>query len=627
MLICLLAAKLLGPKANARRLFWNACLILILLFLFGPPSRAQPHTGVPARTTPARSSKQIQDLLDHAAALPVEYQADLVLELLDNSPDKLSLRVRQGLIKSLIERSAQAIYPVAELNATDDYDGVSNQVGLDLHWLRLDGLDIAVRSIAAGKQSASTSLQWLSTVRPPVERSNCSDSLTPDVRSYYRLLMQLVAANERAAYPNELARADYLVENIHLLKSPAQLWAFMDAFSILRINPDEFALTVQALAAQMDTINASDREMTGAEGDDGEISHALRKMLTGSNTNPAEEISLLNAYRRLLTRALHSHACQDFTLDRKKESERFNSVATMFIGDTSRPVHALGEKDLAPTAFDPGAPQEQIDLQQQVQAQLRRIFQVSKANQQADLEEGGEPDAVQPEPSDVNDVVQEARRFEGKSGESKLAVYENRQAILALLIELLPPGDSLRDAVDAEGALLNLNPIEDSSPTSWLRVMKNLILISRPVTPEVRKELQAKIKEGKRLLMMPSGDGPFIRQTLRRYQSDRIIATYLEFENVFTPAYRAFKFPSIKRTKLAAMDPGAVRLEISLSPDDIQALVETGSVQAGAVRVVFTGRLARLSRSGLSVLANRPAPPPAACQLLKMPSRKVPVPR
>ena len=86
------------------------CTAVFFLIFFSSFSHAQMRPA-PARIPQEHASNQLQSLLDHAAALPIEYQADLVLGLIEKSPEKLSARASQVLLKSLMERSAEAIYP------------------------------------------------------------------------------------------------------------------------------------------------------------------------------------------------------------------------------------------------------------------------------------------------------------------------------------------------------------------------------------------------------------------------------------------------------------------------------------------------------------------------------------
>jgi hypothetical protein len=104
------------------------------------------------------------------------------------------------------------------------------------------------------------------------------------------------------------------------------------------------------------------------------------------------------------------------------------------------------------------------------------------------------------------------------------------------VLKVLPSGPSFQDVVDAEVAFLNLNPIEESSPPAWLRALKDLVLISRRFAMEGGVPVRVDEQNGKRRAM-PGLDAAFIRSTLRRYQSDPIIAAYIAYEDTIDPVY------------------------------------------------------------------------------------------
>jgi hypothetical protein len=168
---------------------------------------------------------------------------------------------------------------------------------------------------------------------------------------------------------------------------------------------------------------------------------------------------------------------------------------------------------------------------------LRRIHQIFIANQKALYQSDSSEEVLQPNPSDVQDVLKHESDLAKNDSLSNAARFENQTVTLHLLVIALPPGSSLKDVIDADIALLNLNPSEQQSPLSWLRCFHELMFISRPITVDVVAELQKRSKSGERMIMLPSPDALFIRQTLRRYQSDPIISAYLAYEDIFHPLY------------------------------------------------------------------------------------------
>ena len=179
---------------------------------------------------------------------------------------------------------------------------------------------------------------------------------------------------------------------------------------------------------------------------------------------------------------------------------------------------------------------EIIQTDGRVSKQTHQIGQIWMANQKA-MYQLNSTEYLQPNPSDVQDVLKYASDLAKNDALSDIARFEEQSGTLQNLVIALPPGPSFKDAIDAEVALLNLNPIEQQRPLSWLRQFRELIFISRPVTVDAMAELQNRSKSGEFMITLPSPDAVFIQQTLRRYQSDPIICAYLAYEDIFHPLY------------------------------------------------------------------------------------------
>jgi hypothetical protein len=199
-------------------------------------------------------------------------------------------------------------------------------------------------------------------------------------------------------------------------------------------------------------------------------------------------------------------------------------------------VRTLLPQELTPTSLAGVAKNEIIENDGRVSKQMRRIGQIWMANQKA-MYQSNSTEYLQPNPSDVQDVLKYASDLAKNDSLSDIARFEEQSGTLQNLVIALPPGPSFKDAIDAEVALLNLNPIEQQYPLSWLRTFRELIFISRPITVDVMAELQNRSKSGEYMITLPSPDAIFIQQTLRRYQSDPVISAYLAYEDIFHPLY------------------------------------------------------------------------------------------
>jgi len=371
----------------------------------------------------------------------------------------------------------------------------------------------------------------------PTQRVDCIDNIAPILTPYYQVMASSLNAIKSTIVPDGRTKLAYLLQQIDEIKTPAQLQAFAKSVVAINLNAIQEIPILEAVVNRIGAINGSDREMSGVENEEHSLTGAIAGLVEAEKAHDISPIPLLVAYRALLIRNLHVTACADSTLDRFEEARSFNTLNPELIGEDPKPVRALLPQELTPISLEGVAKDEIIKVDGGIDAQLRRIGQVFIANQKAMYQSNSKEEYLQPNSLDVQDVLRHESDLAKNDSLSSVARFENQVATLNLLVIALPPGASFKDAIDAEVAFLNLNPIEQQSPLSWLRTFQGLILISRPTTVEVMAKLRNRSKNGEYMIMLPSPNALFIRETLRRYQSDPIISAYLEYEDIFHPVF------------------------------------------------------------------------------------------
>jgi hypothetical protein len=460
--------------------------------------------------------------------------------MLSKEPNALSRQVQIRLLKELFERAPTAQNQTPVSNATLRYDTLSYQKALDSSSLPFNTLDIQARTVSL-LRSKSPPLSWelLQEISLPTRRTDCMDSLTPNPTPYYQVMVSSLNAIRSTVVPDGRTKVAYLLQQINEMKTPSQLQAFATSVVTLDIRPSQKIPLFDAIIIRIGAINGSDREMFGADNPANlsVLTPAIAGLVESEKSDDISPVPLLRAYRAFLVRNLHATACADSTLDRVAEATSFNALDSSLIGEDPKPVRALSSQELTPTSLAGVANDETIGLDGGIREPLRRIHQIFKANQKAFYQSDSGEEVAQPNPSDVQDALKHALDLGTNDSSSNAARFENQMAILGLLMRAIPPGPSLNDVIDADIALLNLNPSEQQSPLSWLRHFQELMFTSRPITVDVVAELQKRSKSGELMIMLPSPDALFIRQTLRRYQSDPVISAYLAYEDIFHPVY------------------------------------------------------------------------------------------
>ena len=499
-----------------------------------------------AKTVSASKSvdpARIHALLDLLPGLPVEYRADITFRILQQWPNSVAWRTQVQLLTDLFDDARQAKYSSAVVNADGNNGTVAHQQALDLGWSPLDTLDIQSRVISLLRDRApAKSWNLLQEVSLPTRRAACKDSLTETFSSYYAVMMSSLQSVKGPTLPNGEIKAAYLADQAAHLIAPAQVQAFVDSLVIMGLPPQDLAPVVDQLVARLPLVEGSDREMYGAEeGKEQRLTSAIGRLVAKERQSGIDPTAFLLAYRAFLKRNLQLSGCADKSLDRQSEASAFNSLDPEHIGDPPKPVRSLSAEEIKPSSGGDSALSERIDSEAAIHPEGHRIALVFMANQKATHASDAPDDYLQPRPEDVDALLRYAVDDSRLETLSPLARYENQGATIELLITLLPPGPSFQDAVDAEMAWLNLNPVEDISPESWLRPFKTLLQISRPIDAEhLQAVKEAAMKRGG-MIMMPNPQSSMIRETMRRYRSDRIISAYLTFEETFHPAYVTFE--------------------------------------------------------------------------------------
>lgn len=521
--------------ANRRLLANLRPAALLLCFFSLAVTASTSQQGL--EPAPAQPSEQITDLVERIESLPIEYRADLTFTLLKQAPQKVSRAQRSRLLHSILADSYTAKYPWPLVYANSQGGTVDSQRALDLVWLPLDTVSIQAKALALSSDQPDMLWAAFDRLPSPHKRTDCSESLTPDAGPYYKAMIRLLNRSLPGVYPNQISAEQYLIEAMQRIESPAQLLGWLDAVNTYDLDAGRQNDLVLALVSRLGSVSASDREMSGIEGPDESLTEAIHRFVIRQKLSSQVAAILLQAYRGFLISGLHQQECDDFTLDRAVEAGRFDALDPSLIGESPKPIPALSEADLAPTGRGGSANVELIQSDSLLREQTHRLFEMFESNQENRYESLAGFSPLQPQGSDIRDILSTVNDISQTTGQSELSSYENRQALLMTALKLLRSGPSFEDIVDAEVAFLSLNPVEQSSPPEWLRALKDLVLLSRPVptAPGHAGVASDKAGDGK---LNPALDTAFIRSTLRRYQSDRIIAAYMAYEDTIRPVYQ-----------------------------------------------------------------------------------------
>lgn len=497
-----------------------------------------------ARTPPpkSRDAEKIQDVLDRLSGVPVEYRADIEFRILEEWPTVLPWKTQKRMLEDLFSDATLARYSSPVVEAGGGHSTVAHQQKLDLIWHPLDTLDIQARIVSIMRSHyPAESWDMLQQMTLPAHRATCKEGLVETSTPYYTVMASSLRNMPGPRVPNGEVKAAYLAEEATRLNTPAQLRAYAESLAGMNLSAQDFSLVLDQLTARLSLASGSDREMYGAEqGEEQRLTSAIGQLEEKARQVGVNPVPFLSAYRAFLVRNLHTAACADRSLNRQSETAAFNSLDHAAIGD-GKAINPLSANEISPDGVGDSAHSEEITSGLAVLPEGHRIALVFAANRKADHASDSPDDYLQPRPEDVDALLRYAVDDSALDQMSPLARFENQNANVEFLITCLPPGPSFQDAVDAELALLNVNPVEQSSPESWLRPFMTLLQISRPISSDRLQQVKGEAVKSGGMIMMPNPQSRMIRDTMRRYQSDRVVSAYLAFEDLFHPAYVTFE--------------------------------------------------------------------------------------
>jgi hypothetical protein len=519
------------PLPRGRILRAAAVFIAVLPVLWITAVNAQDHT--------AEHKIEVRNLATSISTLPAEYKADLTFQLLDSDAGTLTEKEKRALLEDVFDSASNARFPFPIVDAARHRMGLSQVVEIQLKLGGLDTLDIqtnVVRRLLPTAPRAALRLFEQITFTLDHEPA-CADARVANVDAYYKTLGMLLEDKRVLAGRDNMSSAAALLSVAPAMASPVQLAPMARLLTTASLNAGDFESATAGFVAAVSKMKATDREMTAIESD-GQLSDAIAALGRKMTDAGLAEAGLLAAYRSFLVRSLSSGYCEDHTLDRQQLAKRFRSTFLQEKRAGNEGVKALSAEELKGEHPEGSAVDEQvIPVNTNLSPQLNRIADVYAANQSL-WRRTGNVGATEPESSDVEDVL----RFivAPATGESDCAVceFEGKETLFIALVSNLPRGRLLQRTIhqDIEYVLAN-SPIEDKDPSCWLKVIKNLINISRVASQDDNAKIREVMKTGLTPILIPNADGPAIKAALLQ-SNDRIISAYMQAESVLKPQYQ-----------------------------------------------------------------------------------------
>ncbi|RRA49345.1 hypothetical protein [Acidipila sp. EB88] len=372
--------------------------------------------------------------MDATRTLPVEYQASLTFEVLDNEPNIVSSQQRIAWLLDLIQGAHAAHYP-AMLSYGGPRSGTqfALEEALYLKALHVDSVSIEAESIdRLIPLDRDRAMQAFLSMQLPQSSTSCSDSSTPNYTPYFNTLQRLASlpGSSSDAMPRAL-----LVDAAGRLSSPSAISGYLSILKDVHLESSEWSLVSGRVEQSMALLHPSDRELSALDRR-GELSSSLAEVLAKLGDKRQSAVELLQAYRGFLARGLGSEQCSDFSLDRSAIISEFDALRKK--AAVTEQVHALEMRDLLGSPSN-AAPARKIPFDERLRAPMQKLFALSASNQQKQYV-AHDPDLTQPDSQDVTTILGIAQANYEKEDSCAECRFLSKQETLSTLMTLLPQG-------------------------------------------------------------------------------------------------------------------------------------------------------------------------------------------
>ena len=513
--------------------------ILALMFCLGLPfvQFCSSQTAQVSTHKDKLPSRKVAALLDQIAHIRVEYKSDILLELLADKRVFITLSEQRVLMEAIFAEARNSGKAMPVVDARRNPLDLAYLDEVNLRASKMDTLDIQSRIVtyAAHKQPRFASQLFHSIELKLPLPAACDELSVVDPASYYRAAQSVIAGSQLSSSQLGNSPVVALVQLVQSAKSPTELPSLLDLVSKTTLSAPDLALVSNKIGEAFDQLRATDREIAVIE----EQWHLLDKVALLASQMKDQNVSydsFLTAYRGFLIRSLHGSSCDDHAIDRNHIKQSFNSLAFRMNPGNNRGLELLHGEELSPTSHMPGLPVPPVPSLKAIIPQLRRIMDVKQANTQREYRLG-QPGSIQPEISDMEALVDFISSSTLSQSSCSVCNYESKETLIIMLLGSLPQGDALKQTIDvAFNDLINSNSLEDDDPSEWVKLVSNLLNISRTPDQEAKATIAKAIAKGSMPVLLPSLEASEIHKCFQESR-DPVISAYWLAETLLSPSF------------------------------------------------------------------------------------------
>lgn len=258
-----------------------------------------------------RREIEIYNLILSAKSQTVEISADILFPLLDAKLLK-EPRKKEELIEYIFRRAPEAkeSFRMSFRQGIADTRAGYRAMAYDL---KLDKLSIQLRAVTMMIPINRLKARQLFQEIPPLKLNDltCDDDLEYNVSEFYKVLKEIVEKTFDVESRQRREHIYFAASYVDAVVSPHQLVPVLDFLSSLNMTRNEFALMLNAFIYALGRVSGDPRSVAFSLKHAGLSTEIKFKLLNRTEEGGAQQIDLLNSYRKYIIKNLSSSQCAD----------------------------------------------------------------------------------------------------------------------------------------------------------------------------------------------------------------------------------------------------------------------------------------------------------------------------
>lgn len=494
------------PMGKRTKMIWLAitaafcCSFLLTSDVFGvehPHSQQRSPVQKPFRNR----SSEIESLIIKARSLPPEFAIDVLLRVA--SSNRVDGQWKQEILEEAFTITSEVQNELRQRAIPFPGSSADTPTGYRSYAfaLKLDALSTRVRIVDQMMSlNQRRALRMFEQISPKFlfKTFSCSDRMTYEVSDFYRVLEKIIRATYDEKQIQQGERIQFLLGHVDSMNSPVQIAPLASLLESLRLTPREALIVSHSFANALKKISADDRTFTAALTGEG-ATRVVFRLVQSFSKNEVSSNELAGAYRMYLQKHLSAPRCADNVRPGEDLPFYLKEINYFYADDP------FTRDDITPSDV-------------QAASVVTEYFESSEANKLLnDFKSlrGHDDDDPTTQESKTSaawhekmlEYLRKLEEWDGRGEAGENDHFHQKSNLYLALLQIVPPGESLDQALLSYLKLLGQGTPFNSSRIEWLLHSNNLFQFIGKKPVEQRSHLLSMMLNSKNPVLQVYAEG------------------------------------------------------------------------------------------------------------------------